>query len=182
MTVWVLHQQLTPQDEAAIRERTHLVLPFDGLPDLSRVTRPDQMKYLLRQIYPDDPPESVIHRFDRNWSRYYGLHAEDILAVPLKSRQEIAVAEVSGSYQYDEGVHRIPVKWHAVAPLRKFRKYQNIFHEGREKMTEVTNQDARVAIRDCLPHAYNRFVRWKWLLVVFFLMGVVRLFVRTAQP
>ena len=43
------------------------------------------------------------------------------------------------------------------------------------KITEVTDIAARTLIREQLPHRYNRFAKYKWLLVVFFLMSLVRM-------
>jgi len=178
MTIWLLHQTLTTEEEAHIQERSHLALPFEGLPDLSLITSPVECKHLLAALHPQDPPESINRRFDALWPRYAGLHGEDIIAVPLHARKAVALAEVTGPYHYEVGKdgadrHLIPVKWHpGPVPLYKFRKHKDIFAR-RERMFEVTNAEARIAIRDRLPHRYNRFVKWKWILLFFFALGML---------
>jgi len=188
MSIWVLHQSLSPDEESHIEQREHLVLPFDGLPDLSAVASQLQCRHLMQLLYPDDPPEAITRRVDRLWPRYSGLQKEDIIAVPLASRKAVALAEVGGKYLYRVGVsgeamHLIPVTWHKAVSLRSLYKHKDLFERTGEPMMEVTRAEARIAIRDHLPHSYNRFAKWKWLLVVFFLMGLVRFFVRVAgQP
>lgn len=178
MTVWVLHRQLTPQEEAEIAQHTYLELPFEGVPDLSAVTSQGHAMQLLRLLHPDDPPESLTRRMDRFWDIYGGLHKEDLIAVPLKGRGEMALAEVTGGYEYKVGergadVHLIPVKWHERRiPLTRLSKHKEIFDGGRA-MYEVVTLEARTALRDYLPHSYNRFVRMKWLLALFFLMNLI---------
>ena len=179
MSIWILHQRMTEDEEAHIFERKHLHLPFDGLPDLSQVSSPAQAMQLLRVLYPGEPPESLARRRDRFWNLFSGIQVEDIIAVPLKASRQVVLAEVTGRYQYDVGdkgsdIHLIPVKWYeSRIPMGKFSKHKEIFLAQGEAMVEVTAQEARIAIRDKLPHKYNRFARWKWLLMLFFLMNIL---------
>ena len=188
MTIWILHETLTPEEEAHMRERSHLALPLGALPDLSRATQPEQCREMLKLLYPHEPPEAITRRLDALWAIYGSLAPEDIIAVPLRERQEVALAEISGPYEYQVGVdgtdvHRVPVRWYDSQPsIRRFGKHAGLFiYKGGRTMTEVMGKDARVAIRDKLPHRYNRFVKWKWLLALFFLMSLVRFFERMSQ-
>ena len=184
MTIWILHQQLSPDEEATIRERAELVLPFEGLPDLSLVKSPAQALQLLKVLHPGDPPETLTRRLDKFWNQYYGMHKEDIITVPLKARGEVVIATVSGSYRYrvggqGEDIHLVPVTWYEVrVPLQKFKKHKDMFVERSEKLLEVTDAESRIAIRDWLPHSYNRFSRWKWILVFFFVLNLISMMVR----
>jgi len=182
MTIWILQQALTPDEEAHLKERTHLTLPFDDVPDLSRVSSQAGCRQLLQALHPDAPPETIARKSEQLWKLYGALQVEDIIAVPLNSRKEMALAEVTKRYQYDVGasgtdVHQVVVKWHdkGMTP-GAFGKHNDLFNESAEKMREVTNAEARIAIRDRLPHPYNRFAKWKWLLILFFLMGLISRF------
>ncbi len=180
MTVWVLHQPLTPQEEANIEQRTHLTLPFDNLPDLSRVTSEATCHHLLSKLHPELPPESITGMLDRVWKQYRLLHLEDILAVPLPASKSVALAHVTGPYEYSVGpegsdIHRIPVGWYKRLSPRLTTKHANVFSVRSGAMLEIENREVRIAILDQLPHSYNRFVKWKWLLVVFFGLGMLRM-------
>jgi hypothetical protein len=178
MTIWVLHQELSEQEQEAIAQRTHLQLPFDGLPDLSAVRSAGECRRLLQSLHPGEPPETLTRRIERVWSILGQVAPEDIIAVPLSARREVALAEVTGPYAY-QGAHLLPVKWHTrrITPART-RKLRTLFAPGGLPMFEVTRPDERIAIRGYLPHGYNRFVRWKWLLGLFFFMGVLRMILR----
>ena len=179
MTVWILHLALTPEEEEVVAARASLPLPLDGLPDLSMVASQGQFKHLLRALYPDDPPESLQLRHDRLWKIHAGAQKEDIIAVPLFHRREVALAEVIGPHGFEDGVHNAPVKWHQRRiAFASFRKHHKLLIPGTERLAEVEAAEARTLIRDRLPHAYNRFAGWKWLLIIFFLIQLVMMGIR----
>lgn len=173
MSVWVLHLPLTRQEEEAITSRSFLPLPFEGLPDLSMINNLQECRHLLMALYPDDPPETISHKIDKFWRQYAGLREEDLIAVPLQNRQELAIAQVTGHYTYQVGeagkdIHTVPVNWHKRrVPFRKFGKFKTWFYPARidDPMVEIGDEEPRIIIRDRLPHSYNRFAKLKWFLL-----------------
>jgi predicted Mrr-cat superfamily restriction endonuclease len=184
MTVWVMRQRLSAEEEPALTAKTDLQLPFDGLPDLTHVENQSQARQLLAALYPAEPPEALRMRLDRFWHQYAGMHIEDIIAVPMPHSQQVAIAEVTGKYHYRVGeggsdLHLIPVRWHdRRASMRKLSKHKELFSESAPALREVSDVEARTAIRDHLPHGYNRFARWKWLMALFMLMTAIRMMSR----
>jgi hypothetical protein len=186
MTVWRLHLDLTPHEESSIATRTHLMLPFEELPDLSRIHSQQTCRQFLMAFFPDAPPETIDRKADRLWRVLGELHKEDIIAVPLSLRQEVALAEVTGAYEYQMGdrgpLHLVPVRWHEKrVPLAAFKKLPGAMEADSEKMRPVTSEKARVLIRDRLPYAYNRFAGLKWLLGLFLLLHMVMMLMRLAK-
>jgi len=175
MSVWVLHQTLTPADEEHIQERPGVFLPFDDIPDLTMVTTQGQMREFLTRLYPDSPPESIMLKLDRLWQQYHGLQEGDTVAVPLPNKRAVALGRVHGRYEYQVGkdgrdLHMIPVEWYKTVPsFASFGKYKEIFM-GTQRMVEVTDKEARIKIHDKLPHTFNRFVKWKWIIVILVIM------------
>jgi len=188
MTIWILHQPMSEEEEAVLSQQTTLALPFVGLPDLSELAGPAQALEMLAALYPDDPPESINNRLDRFWPTFVKIHFEDLIAVPLLHRKEVVLAEVTGGYIYQVGekgedMHRIPVKFYPqIIPLRRFKQYREWFTATGNKIVEVTDDKLRIAIRDQLPHQYNRFVKYKWLMALFILMSLAQLYQRLATP
>jgi len=174
MTMWVLHPNLSPDEESNIGERKYLPLPFGELPDLSGVNSPAQARQVIRNLYPDAPPESHTRQFDRFWPVFNGLQTGDIIVVPLKN--EIAVAEVAGHYGYEDG-HRIPVTWYPVrVPLRKLGKHRDTFAEGGIKMFEITDLETKNFVRGWLSKSYRKFGWVKWLIIIYPLMKLLQYF------
>lgn len=182
MSVWVLQQALTAEEEASVTTRTHLQLPYADLPDLTAVTSPARAMQLLRALHPDEPPESLTRRFDAFWNLHSGLHEEDVIAVPLPHRRRVALATVTGRYEYRIGpdggdLHLIPVSWPlSPLPMRRFRMIRDEF--TRPGMQEVTRREARILILSRLPYGYNRFRRLQWVLGALTLLMLLRLVTR----
>jgi hypothetical protein len=185
VTIWVVHQELTSQQEAHIHEQPHVKLLFGDMPDLSMVKSEGHCRRLLQALYPGDPPETLQRKSERIWKLYGHIALEDIMVVPLPSRRAVALAEVTGHYVYrvtqnggDE--HCIPVKWYPdCPPIASFGTHAGLFARGSEFMNEVTQGPARIAIRERLPHRYNRFAKWKWLFAgVMVITGLMRFLTR----
>lgn len=178
MSVWTLNLPLTPGEEESIMQRTHLPLPYHNLPDLTHITTQAEATRMLRTLHPSEPPESLHTMRDKFWNLHAFLQTEDLIAIPLPAHFQVAIAKITGPYQYHVGpggtdLHLIPVTWPASpVPMQKFRKHHTIF--SLPGMREVTDRDARLAIYGKLPHGYNRFDKWKWLFAVFMLLGAVR--------
>jgi predicted Mrr-cat superfamily restriction endonuclease len=184
MSVWVLHQELTPQEEETILERTHLLLPFEGLPDLSFVNSKEECTRLIRSLFTGDAPETVALKADRIWTQFSEIQMEDTIAVPLPASEAVAIARVSGRYCYHvdgnkEDAHLIPVTWFGnTVKLKQFGSSRSLFNKGTSRFYQVTSRPDRIAILNRLPHKYNRFVKLKWLVIIFMALGAVRLYVR----
>lgn len=170
MSVWVLHS--SNADVAA----NQLSLPFEGLPDLTSLQDIHDCKRLIQLLQPESSPESRHVQVDRIWHIRSQLHADDIIAVP--SDNQVLLFHVNGGYQYEVGkdgadIHSVPVTWQKTVPLSRFGKHQAIFTPGRQKMLEVSDKEARVAIHDKLPRSYNRFAGLKWLVIILFGIQVI---------
>lgn len=177
MTVWILSQDLKPGED--ILSRSELILPFDDYPDFTMAKTQGGYSKLLQSMHPEAPPESIKRMLEKSWQLYTAIHREDLIAVPLEAG-EAALAEVTGpcGYRVEDGhdIHTVPVKWHG--RLRVSGKHKALFEPGASKLFEVTDAQARIAIRDKIPHPYNRFAKWKWLIVLF---GALGLFMRFAN-
>ena len=178
MTVWVLQQNLSPEEEARIEEHVDVVLPFAHFPSLHGYQHPHELRRVIGNLYPDLPPESVNNCAENMW-HLYQIAPEDIVAVPLKARGEVALAMVSGRYAYEltaegGGRHSVPVVWQARVSKQKFGKhYAMIFEQSSAPMFEISNAEDRTIIRNWLPNKYNRFARFKWLLVAFLIFEAI---------
>jgi predicted Mrr-cat superfamily restriction endonuclease len=178
MTVWLLHLPLTPAEEASIRERKALELPLGDVPDLTGVVGFSGCRRLLQALHPDEPPEATLRQAERLWALYGGVQPQDIIAVPLPRRRALALAEVRGPYRHEAGPqaahrHLIPVVWHD-RQLRLSGSLRQAVARNSKPMAEIEDAAARIAIRDRLPHAYNRFAGWKWLTAALFGLGTLQ--------
>jgi len=186
MTMWMLPQTLTPEEEGSITARTHLQLPYQNLPDLTAITTHAQARHLMRMLHPDEPPESLSRRIDDFWKPHTEMNLEDLIAVPLPASRQIALATVTGAYTYRVGEHGsskhlIPISWPcapiASSALRKFPELLTL-----RGICEITDRNARIALHAKLPHSYNRFAKWRWLMAFFMAFGLLRMLQGIGNP
>lgn len=182
MSIWILRQQLTADEEAHLTTRPYIILPFDHIPDLSSVVNAQELRDILQALDPEAPPESINMKLERIWQQYTSLHMEDVVVVPLTHSKKVAIGEISGRYHYkvDENgkdVHTMGINWHPqLISHLVFGKHKHLFTNN-FTMQEVTDKEARIKIMDQLPRSYNRFAKWKWVLMIFLIMqAMVMLF------
>ncbi len=184
MSVWLLHLTLSREEEEQIQQRTHLPLPFEGLPDLSVISSQRECMHLLRALHPNDSPESLTLKLDRIWNQFSNLHLEDIIAVPLLLSGKLALAKISGHYTYDvsmkgDDVHTIPVTWYPrLETLRSFRRNKSTLTAGTHRLVMITDQTLSRAIYQRLPYKYNRFAKMRWIMIIFLIIAQMRLIMR----
>ncbi|MFW0776535.1 MAG: hypothetical protein ACN2B6_02300 [Rickettsiales bacterium] len=181
MSIWVIQQQLTAEQEADILLRKSIELPFDGMPDLSMVANQSECKRLLQTLHPDQPPESIQLMLDRLWNQFSGIGVDDTVAVPLPMRKEVAIARVDGKYYYKMGKngedhHLIDVQWYPrTHPITSFGKSKHVFASDNLPMMEINNKEAREKILAKLPYKYNRFSKLKWIAAIFIFFHAARM-------
>lgn len=170
MSVWILTQQLSAEEQQAIASQTYLKLPFDELPDLSTIANPREFRFLLERLNPDAPPETIQLQLDRVWAQFAGLALDDVVVVPLPDIGEAAIGRISGRYHYHVGeggkdIHTIPVSWYSKRyKLSSFGRDRQMIEKPYQPLQEVTDKEMREKILVKLPHSYNRFARWKWVI------------------
>jgi predicted Mrr-cat superfamily restriction endonuclease len=166
MSVWIIRQNLSADEESRILEQPYILLPFEGVPDLSTVSNPYQLRTILKTLHPDAPPETITREESRIWEQFTHIQADDTVVVPLPYRRQVAIAQITGRYEYAVGEggrdeHKVPVTWNAKLLDQSVFAPNLLANAG--KMSEVTDRDARIKIRDQMPHSYNRFAKWRWI-------------------
>ena len=186
MTVWILHQPLTPDDEMRIQHRLSLTLPYDGWPDLSAIHSHGACRRLLQSLDPGIPPETLAVKSDYLWQRYGELKKDDIIAVPLPSRKTVALAGVTDVYRFDphaspRDAHQVMINWYSRRiNFFSLRPYRALLEQG-TGMMEVTDVELRTKLREKLPYRYNRFSKWKWLVAAFTAMNLIAMLASLAH-
>lgn len=180
MSVWILKSPFSAEEEKHLAAHTKLALPFEGLPDLSRVNSEETMRLLLVSRTPDAAPETIARQADMHWKRLSQLALGDLMVLPL-SYGKIALAEVIKRYGYD-GSHYAEVHWLEMAiPRRKLAALGGLLRNV-NGMQLLENSDARKAIYALLRRPYNRFAKWRWLLGVVILMQAIVMLVGMLKP
>jgi len=179
MSVWILTQPLAADEQSTITARKSLNLPFDGLPDLSSLSDENAFRRLLSMLAPDMPPEAIQLKIDHIWTPFTSLALDDVVVVPLPALGEVAIGRIAGHYCYQVGQagedeHSIAVTWYPKHyKLASFGSYRQAMATPYLPLQEVTDKDMREKILMRLPHSYNRFAGWKWLIAAMLMLKAV---------
>ena len=169
MTIWIIRQPNAPT--TATKE---LRLPFAGLPDLSGVRSEADMRRLLQTLSPDTPPETIVRQAEVHWRNVSELMAHDVVLVPLANKAGYAIGEITAPYAYrvenGEDVHSANIRWLDMhVPRRKL----TMVKDEAVAMQKIESPEARKQIFALTPHPTNRFAKWRWLIVLMFILQAV---------
>lgn len=115
MTVWMVRAGKYGQDEDAALEEGRAIIGWEGLPDLSRAKSREDLHEVYRLYAPDETGTALANQVGQLFAFLVSMQAGDIVALPLKSRAQVALGKVKGPYQYVEvrgrKRHTRPVEW-----------------------------------------------------------------------
>jgi len=103
------------REDAAIAEGM-AIAGWPEVGDLSAVESRDDLRELLWRTYPDRRDAVIANWTGQLWRFLKRIQVSDLLVVPIRSRDQIAIGRVSGEYQYRGAAplgfrHVRPVKW-----------------------------------------------------------------------
>ncbi len=115
MTLWMARAGKRGQHEAIALDNGVACIGFLEVPDLSRATTKDAVQELVRMAYPDDKDAKIINFTGQLHSFAHRMKKGDLVVLPLKTRPQIAVGRIAGSYEYrsdlGEVLHTRKVDW-----------------------------------------------------------------------
>lgn len=164
MAVWIVQMAGAALPPATSGEG-ELRLPVEDAPDVTGAGSSADIRRRLAVVMPDAAPEVLARLSERYWRYAHGVHAEDILAIPLQGA--VVFAEALGPARFETGGYVLPVRWFARrVALSRFGRHREAFTRASGALTEVQDAAARKAIREKLPLKANRFRHWKWIILV----------------
>jgi len=130
MKLWLLKAAGTLEDEEIILEDSVITIGGAEFPDLSSIKNEEQVKKLILDKYPGMRGE-----LSETWagdicSFVTKIKKGDLVAVPLKTRNEVLIGKVKGDYEYrqlsDFISHIRRVRWLKTLPKGAFEEEYNV--------------------------------------------------------
>jgi restriction system protein len=127
MTVWLIRAgKYGEREELALKSHVAAV-GWEEMPDLTPCTTREALRDLLNATYPDDKPKTISNWESQLWPIRDTIKKDDLVVLPLKTRSDVAIGRVTGTYQYrtdlaSDALHTLPVKWLAEFPRSSFDK------------------------------------------------------------
>lgn len=149
MKLWLLKAAGTLEDEELILENSVITIGWAELPNLSGIESEAQVKKVMLEKYPgmQEARSSAwagdIHAFITK------IKIGDLVAVPLKTRNEIAVGKVAGGYEYrqfgDFISHIRKVRWLKAVPKGDFEEEYDIDLSSPETLSLVETSPEKLS-------------------------------------
>jgi len=102
MRFWLLKAAGTLEDEELILEYNVITIGWAELPDLSSVRNEAQVKKIMLEKYPGMQDERSSAWAGEIYSFITKIKKGDLVAVPLKTRNEMLIGKVTGDYEYQQ--------------------------------------------------------------------------------
>ncbi len=100
MKFWLLKAAGTLEDEELILENSVITIGWAEFPDLSGVRNEAQVKKIMLEKYPGMQDERSSAWTGEIYSFITKIKKGDLVAVPLKTRNEMLIGKVTGDYEY----------------------------------------------------------------------------------
>lgn len=116
MALWLVRAGRYGERESFALEKKVVAIGWEELPDLSNISSREKLEELCWKTYPKSKPNTIRNWVGQLWAFRERIHANDLVALPLKTRSAIAIGRVTGPYEYHtdfpaDARHTRPVKW-----------------------------------------------------------------------
>jgi restriction system protein len=116
MTFWGIRAGASGEREHYALEHGVAVVGWGNVPDLQGFASRDDLKRYLQDCHPDQPTQGLATWSSQLWAFANDVSDGDLIALPRKGAQAVALGEIDGGYVYDEAAplnarHRRPVHW-----------------------------------------------------------------------
>jgi restriction system protein len=159
MSVWLVRAGRNGEREDLAIEKGLAVIGWEGLPSLKSTKSKDDVFKLMRMAWPTSS-DGTLHAWAAQVWKFVGkINRGDIIVLPLKTRGEIALGEVSGEYEYRNDLgdlvnHVRPVKWIRKDIPRTAFGQDLLFSLGAAMtVAHITRNDAEQRIRQVMKGA-----------------------------
>ncbi len=152
MKFWLLKAAGTLEDEEIILENSIITIGWAEFPDFSGIKNEAQVKKIMLEKFPGMQEERSSAWAGEIYSFITRIKKGDLVAVPLKTRNEIIIGKVTGDYEYrqlsDFISHVRSVRWLKTLPKGDFEEEYDLdlsspetlslIESGPEKFSDIS--------------------------------------------
>ena len=102
MTLWVVKGGRLGEREDRFLDDGLIGIGWEEMPDLATFADRETLKARYREVYPADSESRVAVQVGQLWAFAHSMEVGNLVVVPLKTRSQIAVGKIAGSYRHTE--------------------------------------------------------------------------------
>ena len=157
MKLWLLKAAGTLEDEEIILEDSVVTIGWSEFPDLSHIKNEEQVKKLMLEKYPGMQEDRCAAWAKEICSYITKIKKGDLVAVPLKTRNEVLIGKVTGDYEYRQLSDFI-------SHIRRVRWLKNLLKGAFEEEYDVDlNSPEALSLINAAPEKLSGFLETKSL-------------------
>ena len=116
MAVWLVRAGSRGQRQDWALDKGQAVIGWKEMSDLSKYDTREALLAGLQQVYLEAPIARLYNYRGQLWAFAKRINVGDLVVLPLKGQDTIAIVKVTGSYRYESGNpedarHTRPVEW-----------------------------------------------------------------------
>lgn len=115
MTLWMIRSGRLGETEQLALDEGLAIIGFHDVPDLSKAAGREAIEKLVREAYPDANDGKARNFTGQLYAFARRVQEGDLVAMPLKTRPQVALGRVAGPYRYrpelTAGHHTRRVEW-----------------------------------------------------------------------
>lgn len=150
MKFWFLKAAGTLEDEELILENSVITIGGAEFPDLSGIKDREQVKKVIVEKYPGMKGELSETWAGEIFSFITEIEKGDLVAVPLKTRNEVLLGKVNGDYEYRQLsafiCHIRKVRWLKTVPKGDFEDEYDVDFNSPEAIFPIKADFKKVSI------------------------------------
>ncbi len=149
MKLWLLKAAGTLEDEEIIQEDSVVTIGWSEFSDLSNIKNEEQVKKLILEKYPGMRGDRSGTWAEDICSFITKIKKGDLVAVPLKTSNEVLIGKISGDYEYrklsDFISHIRRVRWLKTLPKGAFEEEYNVEFNSPEALFLIKADPEKLA-------------------------------------
>jgi restriction system protein len=115
MSLWMVRAGKYGEQEATLIENNIVAIGWNKLPDLFNIKSKENLKTIYKNTYPDRSKNLMNSQINQIWRYINEIKVNDIVSLPLKTKNSILFGIIQGDYQYKQFAenvkHTRKVKW-----------------------------------------------------------------------
>jgi len=154
MALWMVRAGRYGEQENTVIENNVVAIGWEEMPDLSKIKSKDELRNLYSKVYPNEKKNVLVSRVSQIWRFLKEIKIDDLVALPLKTKNTIQFGIIKGEYQYkvySENVkHTQKVEWIKEIPRTEID--QNLLYSFGSLLTvcQIKRNNAEKRIRELI--------------------------------
>src|SRR4051794_11277643 len=101
MSIWLVRAGSKGERQDYALDEGLAVIGWDQIPDMTRFRTRAELETAYKKLEPDRKHSAIANWVGQLWAFYEKIQISDLIVLPLKRQNAIAIGKVTGGYKFD---------------------------------------------------------------------------------